>query len=40
MHVSSCATILRSISRCAVSRFGVMASISSMKRMHGASFCV
>lgn len=26
----------RSISRCAVSRLGVMASISSMKRMQGA----
>uniref|UniRef100_A0A6B0V1U8 Putative conserved protein with signal anchor n=1 Tax=Ixodes ricinus TaxID=34613 RepID=A0A6B0V1U8_IXORI len=33
---SSCATMRRSISRCAVSRFGVTASISSMKKMHGA----
>ena len=37
MHVSSCATILRSISRCADSRRGAIASISSMKTTHGAS---
>lgn len=35
-HVNNCATIRLSISRCAVSRFGVMASISSMKRIAGA----
>jgi hypothetical protein len=38
IHVSSCATIRRSISLCAVSLLGVMASTSSRKRMHGASF--
>lgn len=38
IHVRSCATIRRSISRCAVSLLGVMASTSSRKRMHGASF--
>ena len=38
MQVKNCATIRLSISRCALSRFGVMASISSMKRRHGAAF--
>ena len=37
MQVSSCATMRRSISLCAFSRFGVMASISSMNNIHGAS---
>jgi hypothetical protein len=37
-QVSNWATILRSISRWAVSRFGVMASISSMNNKHGACF--
>ena len=37
MHVRNCATIRLSISRCALSRFGVMASISSMKRRQGAT---
>lgn len=36
MHVSNCATIRRSISRWAVSRLGVIASISSMNNRHGA----
>ena len=36
MHVNSWATIRRSISLCAVSRFGVIASISSIKTIHGA----
>lgn len=40
IHVKSCATIRRSISRCAFSRLGVMASTSSRKRIHGAIFCV
>jgi hypothetical protein len=38
MSVSSWATIRRSISRWAVSRLGVMASISSMKSRQGAIF--
>ena len=37
MHVSSCETIRLSISFDAVSRFGVMASTSSMKKIHGAA---
>lgn len=37
MHVSNWATILRSISLCAFSRFGVTASISSMNRRQGAN---
>lgn len=37
MHVSICATMRCSIWRCAVSRFGAMASISSMKMMLGAT---
>ena len=37
MQVKNWATIRRSISRCAVSRLGVMASISSMKNKHGAT---
>lgn len=39
-QVNSWATMRRSISRCACSRLPVMASISSMNRMHGAAFCV
>lgn len=39
MQVNSCATTRLSISRCAVSRFGVTASISSMNMRHGA-FCL
>ena len=38
MHVKNCATMRLSISLCALSRFGVIASISSMKNMHGAAF--
>lgn len=38
MHVKNCATIRLSISLCALSRFGVIASISSINRRHGASF--
>ena len=37
MHERNCATIRLSISRCALSRFGVMASISSKKRRQGAT---
>mmetsp|Transcript_22698 Transcript_22698/g.73857 ORF Transcript_22698/g.73857 Transcript_22698/m.73857 type:complete len:239 (-) Transcript_22698:621-1337(-) len=37
MHARSWATIRRSISRCALSRFGAMASISSMKITDGAA---
>lgn len=39
MHVKNCATIRRSISRWALSLFGVMASISSMNNRQGAFFC-
>ena len=38
MHVSSCATILLSISLCTVSLFGVIASTSSKNNIQGASF--
>ena len=37
MHVNSCATIRLSISRCAVSRLGHIASISSRKMIAGAA---
>mmetsp|Transcript_3349 Transcript_3349/g.11368 ORF Transcript_3349/g.11368 Transcript_3349/m.11368 type:complete len:201 (-) Transcript_3349:1234-1836(-) len=37
MDAKNCATILRSISLCALSRFGQIASISSMKTMLGAA---
>lgn len=36
MHVKNCATIRRSISLWALSRFGVIASISSIKSKQGA----
>lgn len=39
MQVSSWATILLSMSFEATSLLGVIASISSMKRMHGAELC-
>lgn len=39
MQVSSWATILLSMSLEATSLFGVMASISSMNRMHGDELC-
>lgn len=39
MQVSSWATILLSMSLEATSLLGVMASISSMKRIHGAELC-
>ena len=37
MHVKNCATIRLSISLCALSRLGVIASISSMNSKHGAT---
>lgn len=39
MQVSICATILLSMSLEATSLLGVMASISSMNKIHGAELC-